>query len=310
MHQFPGLISSSASDKGGRFVVGTAPFDLLAGLRRIQGSSSESWEAALRDLALAHAPEPPLDDPRGLFLRLRELRAGHVQHLFALRAVNLTDQDCDRLEALPGELSRLQAAARPRLEWGPLTTPAVFTLETFTQSMLHRVFAFLDGTAREWNVRNGAAAAALARAVLETVSVWHHGLTMALDYISSGKYREYDELLGRLIFGSKEFEKTPGYPKQVKPLGVLDAIKSLSDPAAVATYYALCEVAHPNGDSLRTVHAFEMNGTGSVEFDTTGFADHLLGAMLAALRLDVAERCLLLHASLVPLLEAAFRRPR
>jgi hypothetical protein len=110
-----------------------------------------------------------------------------------------------------------------------------------------------------------------------------------VDHLSTGKFEEYDNLIYRVLFGTKDLRRQVA---GLTPIHVLTAVQKLerSFEGVERTYDELSEVAHPNGESL-----FSFAEPADV-FDTTldlvRFTEERLGLILQGLRIDIAEACL------------------
>jgi hypothetical protein len=250
----------------------------------LRAASSESYEAALRDLASRNADllDVPLDDESGLFVRVCRQRTNRT-NVFLPRDAPLTLADCARLDEVNQSLPQLRAALRPQLSWSS-TGPAGFNAEVYAQFMLHRILALVDGAAAAWNGRNGLAAAILARAVLESVAVWVKVTKDADRHLSQRGYDDYDKLIARVFFG----KKSEPAPSDLTPIHVLTAIDALDkdSPGVRRAYDELCEIAHPNGESLFAITDWQ--DVDAVSLDTAASNGDLFGKMLSAIRLDIA----------------------
>jgi hypothetical protein len=256
-----------------------------------KGTSNTSFEDAIERLA-ASRPELvrfALGEPEGLYQQLLRQRANMGQQLFRVREAPLDLDTCVRLEALPPALRALRARLRPRVEFSRERGPIVRRVDILEQAMLHRIVAFVEGASAEWNRGTGLTASVLARAVLETVGVWWCALTEAESHLVSGALEQYDALIERVFWGTRD----PSAPvKGLKPIGVPQSIQQLEKrfPGVETTYHSLCEVAHPNGLGFFSLHEYEFETFDAV-FDLQAHAESQLTDLVRALRLDIAEEC-------------------
>ena len=272
-------------------LMGMLPTGDLERRAAMSAASAISYESALRDLA-GRRPDllqVPLDEQTGLFVRLRHHRTDH-DGFFQPRDAPLTSADCGRLEELNRLMPQLREALRPKLGWSS-AGPAGFNVEVYAQFMLHRLLALADGSAAAWNARNGLASAILARAVLESVAVWVKVTKDAERHIAERGYDDYDKLIARIFFGKKNESSLGASPTQapaLSPIHVLTAMNTLEKEYAGVrgTYDDLCEIAHPNGESLFAIS--DWHDVDSVSLDPAGSSGDLLGKVLSAIRLDIA----------------------
>jgi hypothetical protein len=284
---FGAPFGTALRDEAGRYCINLG-HNLDTGAADTIAVSGTSYEAALRELAEsgAHLLSVPLHETTGLFARLLHQRARH-DGAFVPRDAPLTLNDCCRLDDLNQLIPRLRERLRPEIA-SSADGIAGFNVEVYTQFMLHRIMAMVDGSASAWHARNGLASAILARGALESIAVWAKVTKDAERHLNEKQYAEYDNLVGKVFFGNKSEPIVPG----LTPIHVLTAINVLDKdcPGSQRTYDHLCEIAHPNGESLFAITAWQ--DVGSVSLDPAASRGTLLGYILAALPLDITMQYL------------------
>jgi hypothetical protein len=148
--------------------------------------------------------------------------------------------------------------------------------------------SLIEGVSAEWNRGSGVNSSVLARAVLESLGVWAMAIAMADEFLREQKFEDFDQLIWRLFFGSR----SDGPVVPLTPISVMTAVRRLEKrfSGVLSSYEFLSEIAHPNGESLMSFQG--RSDVFDSAFDLSVHTRSLLGPLLKALRLDIAEDCL------------------
>jgi hypothetical protein len=191
---------------------------------------------------------------------------------FSKSSIDLTTENWQSIEQHNACLQRLIARRKPEIavEGLFIESKTAWKLAMLQQSLLYRVCALASGAADAWNANNVAAAAILARALMETVALTEflrNELLRLREPMTLVAANAIDEICSQQLFSTKDENAVAGgYGHMAR--NILTYVDKFDKkiPSIRDAYDFLSEWVHPNGAGHLQTYGAINKETGLVTF--------------------------------------------
>ncbi len=125
-------------------------------------------------------------------------------------------------------------------------------LDAYRRAILHRTFDLAQAAIASWNAGHLIGSVVCARALLETLATFHSLLTRAQIAADDGNWEEMGKLVDCYAFSRSpslgKSRQEPETPPRIGPM--VRAFIGETNPGGEKFWDQICEVAHPNGETL------------------------------------------------------------